>query len=103
MIGKDGRFSVGNPKYTIEQKGEGAIDLLYDVTMETQASQPDDLVSLYRSAFVEFGSRALWNVCELKDPTPKDALLLARHLRVAGNLAARRLAERIEKLCHAAH
>jgi len=67
------------------------------------ATQPDDYVSLYRSAFREFGVRALWNVRELEDPAPEDALVIARYLRVEGNLAARRLAERIERACHAAH
>ncbi len=72
--------------------------------METeQTTQPDDFVSLYRSAFRDFGSRALWNVRELEDPKPQDALVIARYLRVEGNLVARRLAERIEKVCHAAH
>jgi len=72
--------------------------------METEpATQPDDFMSLYRNAFKEFGSRALWNVRELEDPTPQDALVIARYLRVEGNLAARRLAERIEKVCRAAH
>lgn len=65
--------------------------------METKPDQPDDFVSLYRSAFKDFGSRALWNVRELEDPRPEDALVIARHLRVEGNLAARRLAERIER------
>lgn len=67
------------------------------------ATQPEDYVSLYRSAFREFGSRALWNVRELDDPQPEDALVVARCLRVEGNLSARRLAERIEKACHASH
>lgn len=67
-----------------------------------KGTQHDDLVSLYRSAFKEFGGRALWNVRELEAPTSKDALVVARHLRIEGNLAARRLAERIEKVCHAA-
>jgi hypothetical protein len=67
------------------------------------ATQPDDFMSLYRLAFEQFGSRALWNVRELEDPNPKDALVIARYLRVEGNLSARRLAERIEKVCHAAH
>ena len=72
--------------------------------METeQTTQPDDFVSLYRSAFRDFGSRALWNVRELEDPKPQDALVIARYLRVEGNLVARLLAERIEKVCHAAH
>jgi len=60
-------------------------------------------VTLYHSAFELFGARALWNVRELKDPSPKDALAITRSLRVEGNLAARRLAERIEKACHGAH
>ena len=63
----------------------------------------DDVVSLYRSAFKEFGGRALWNVRELEEPTAEDALVVARYLRIEGNLAARRLAERIERVCHAAH
>jgi hypothetical protein len=72
--------------------------------MKTEPTpQRDDFVSLYRNAFKEFGSRALWNVRELEDPSPKDALVIARYLRVEGNLAARHLAERIEKVCHAAH
>jgi hypothetical protein len=66
-------------------------------------TQADDFVSLYRRAFKEFGGRALWNVRELEDPSPGDALVIARCLRVEGNLAARRLAERIEKVCHATH
>jgi hypothetical protein len=72
--------------------------------METeQTTQPDDFASLYRQAFREFGARALWNVRELEDPSPADAMAITRYLRVEGNLAARRLAERIEKVCHAAH
>ena len=65
--------------------------------------QPDDFVSLYRRAFREYGGRALWNVLELENPQPEDALAITRYLRVEGNLAARRLAEQIEKACHAAH
>jgi hypothetical protein len=60
-------------------------------------------VSLYRHAFREHGARALWNVREIDDPTPEDALAITRYLRVEGNLAARRLAEQIEEVCHAAH
>ncbi len=72
-------------------------------TEKTTRPDPDDIVTLYRSAFKEFGSRALWNVRELEDLGPQDALVIARYLRVEGNLAARRLAERIEMACHAAH
>ena len=72
--------------------------------MNTDPTDPtEDFLSLYRNAFEEFRGRALWNVRELENPKPADALVVARHLRVEGNLAARRLAERIEKACHAAH
>jgi hypothetical protein len=67
------------------------------------ATQQDDFVSLYRRAFKEFGGLALWNVREIEDPSPKDALVISRYLRVEGNLAARRLAEQIEKVCRASH
>jgi len=69
----------------------------------SENTQPDDFVSLYRGAFKEFSGRALWNVRELEDPNPEDAMVVARCLRIEGNLAARRLAERIERACHAAH
>jgi hypothetical protein len=35
-------------------------------------------------------------------PTPEDALVVARALRIEGNLQARRLAEQIEQVCRAA-
>lgn len=37
-----------------------------------------------------------------EEPTPEDALVVARALRIEGNLDARRLAERIEQACRAA-
>src|SRR5205823_14969166 len=70
--------------------------------MKTETQQPEDLVSLYRRAFAEYGARALWNKRELERPTPADALVVARALRVEGNREARRLAEQIERACHAA-
>ena len=60
-----------------------------------------DFVSLYRRAFKEHGCRALWNVRQFENPSREDALAITRALRVEGNLAARRLAEQIEKVCHA--
>lgn len=57
---------------------------------------------LYRRAFAEFGTRALWNRRCLDDPTPADALAVARALRIEGDKAARRLAEEIEQTCRAA-
>jgi hypothetical protein len=72
--------------------------------MKTEDGPPsDDYVSLYRRAFEEYGTRALWNVRKLEDPNPQDALVIARYLRLEGNLSARRLAEQIEEVCHAPH
>jgi len=38
----------------------------------------------------------------LDAPQPEDALVIARALRIEGNLDARRLAEQIEQACRAA-
>ena len=54
---------------------------------------------LYRRAFRDFGVQALWNKRLLEEPTPEDALVVARALRIEGNLEARRLAEAIEQTC----
>lgn len=59
----------------------------------------EDYVSLYHRAFQEFGASALWSSRPVPDPTPEDALAITGSLRVEGNLAARRLAERIEQAC----
>jgi hypothetical protein len=67
------------------------------------ATETSELVTLYRRAFEHHRSRALWNVRVLDYPTPEDALVVARALRVEGNLAARALAERIEQVCRAPH
>jgi hypothetical protein len=68
-----------------------------------QTAQPDDFVALCRRAFKAFGSRALWNVRKIEDPNPQDAMVIPRYLRIEGNLAARHLAEQIERVVHAAH
>jgi hypothetical protein len=68
--------------------------------MSSGQSQID---SLYRRAFQEFGARALWNKRVLESPTPEDALVIARALRIEGNREARVLAEQIEQACRAAH
>jgi hypothetical protein len=60
-----------------------------------------DFVMLYRRAFAEF-RWALWNRRLLETPLPEDALVVARILRVEGNLDARKLAEAIEQACRAA-
>ncbi len=71
------------------------------MTTETEA-QAAEYATLYRQAFDLHRSRALWNVRFLESPTPEDALVIARALRVEGNLAARALAEQIEQACRAA-
>jgi hypothetical protein len=61
----------------------------------------EDLASLYRRAFAEYGPRALWNKRMLEQPDSEDALVVARALRIEGDLNARKLAEQIEKACRA--
>jgi hypothetical protein len=62
-----------------------------------------DFAILYRQAFSEHGTRALWNKRLLEAPTPEDALVIARALRIEGDREARLLAEQIEQACRAAH
>lgn len=63
--------------------------------------ESDDFATLYRKAFAKYGTRALWNKRALDAPTPEDAMVVARALRIEGDREARRLAERIERACHA--
>jgi hypothetical protein len=70
--------------------------------MSTEPAKPADFAILYRRAFAEYGTLALWNVRSFEEPTPEDALVVARALRMEGNLQARRLAEQIEQACRAA-
>ena len=69
--------------------------------MTAEPPRPDDFTSLYRRAFVEYGTHALWNMRTLEDPRKEDALVVARALRIEGNREARRLAEQIEQACRA--
>jgi hypothetical protein len=70
----------------------------------TEASPPStDFVSLYQRAFAEYGTQALWNMRPIEKPTPADALAITKALRTHGGMEGRRLAERIETLCHASH
>jgi hypothetical protein len=71
--------------------------------MASEVTQTEDYASLYREAFEKFGPWALWSTRQFDNPTPAQALAITRSLRVEGNLEARRLAERIEKACRAAH
>jgi hypothetical protein len=68
------------------------------------APEPDHQIKLlYRQAFEQYGSVALWNMQAVEEPTPADALAITRALRTHGRMDGRRLAERIEALCRAAH
>ena len=71
--------------------------------MTTVPPQRDDFASLYRRAFAEYGTIALWNKQVLENPAMEDALVIARALRIEGNREARFLAEQIEQACRAAH
>jgi hypothetical protein len=64
--------------------------------------QSAEFMTLYRRAFAEYGAQALWNMRVIETPTPEDGLVVARALRVEGDLAARFLAEEIEWVCRAA-
>ena len=69
--------------------------------MTDRPSEPETLTSLYRRAFAEYGTQALWNKRMLEEPTQEDALVIARALRIEGDREARKLAEQIEKACAA--
>ncbi len=70
--------------------------------MEKLAPASGDYLSLYRRAFEQYGVRALWNKRLLDEPSPEDALVVARALRIEGDRGARQLAEQIERACRAA-
>jgi hypothetical protein len=70
--------------------------------MNDPTTEPEDFTSLYRRAFAEYGMQALWNKRMLEEPTPEDALVVARALRIEGDREARKIAEQIEKACRAA-
>jgi hypothetical protein len=69
--------------------------------MNDQTKEAASFISLYRRAFAEYGTQALWNKRLLDAPTQEDALVVARALRIEGNREARRLAEQIEQACRA--
>jgi hypothetical protein len=60
-----------------------------------------DFASLYRRAFQDYGTSALWSSRAVPDPSREDAMAITRSLRVEGDLRARRLAELIEEACRA--
>jgi hypothetical protein len=69
---------------------------------DTPPAPEDNFANLYRRAFSQYGAQALWNKRMLEEPTQEDALVIARALRIEGDLEGRKLAEQIEKACRAA-
>lgn len=70
--------------------------------MAPDDKQTRNFQELYRRAFREYGTRALWNKRCIPEPTSDDALVIARALRVYGDRHARQLAELLERACRAA-
>jgi hypothetical protein len=69
--------------------------------MRDMSNEPEQLATLYRRAFAEYGTRALWNMRPVENPTPAAALAITQPLRTHGGMDGRRLAEQIEELCRA--
>jgi hypothetical protein len=67
--------------------------------MSETTERVQDLAAVYRRAFDEYATIALWNLRPVAEPTRADALALTRPLRTHGGIAGRRLAEEIESLC----
>jgi len=63
---------------------------------------PAEIARLYRQAFREFGTQALWSRRPSDRPTIAQALVIAESLRREGNLKSRVLAVAIEQACRAA-
>ena len=55
----------------------------------------DNFANLYRRAFAQYGTQALWNMRPSADPTPSDALAITKALRTHGGMEGRRLAEQM--------
>lgn len=69
--------------------------------MSDTPQQLDEVANLYRRAFAQYGTQALWNMRPIEDPTPADALAITKALRTHGGMEGRRLAEQIERVCRA--
>jgi hypothetical protein len=65
-------------------------------------SAPDEVVSLYRQAFRDFGARYLWSRRPGEHPTIAQALVIADALRREGSMETLPLAVKIEEACRAA-
>ncbi len=62
----------------------------------------EEIQRLYRRAFADYGAVALWSLRPVEQPTREAALAITPALRTHGSMDGRRLAEQIERLCHAA-
>jgi hypothetical protein len=106
----EAQFVAEHARELTHQPIPGAFDLphlhaihLMRVTMNDLSAGTDTVATLYRRAFVEYGTQALWNMRPRENPTPADALAITKALRTHGGMHGRRLAEHIEQVCHAAH
>lgn len=63
---------------------------------------PENLRTLYRQAFRDYGLRALWSSRPVAEPTIADIVAITESLRVEGGIPGRRLAEQIVASCRAA-
>jgi hypothetical protein len=70
--------------------------------MNNQERQKE-IERLYRQAFADYGAVALWNMRPVERPTSGAAMAITQALRIHGSMSGRRLAEQIERLCHAPH
>lgn len=71
--------------------------------MNNTPTRTETVTALYRRAFAEHGTQALWNMRPCEDPTTADALAITKALRTHGGMKGRRLAEQIEQVCRAPH
>jgi len=46
--------------------------------MRDMSNEPEQLATLYRRAFAEYGTRALWNMRPVENPTPAAALSITK-------------------------
>ena len=75
----------------------------YSKVMINAAAPVADYRALFAQAFDRFGPIALWNMRRLDDPSPADAVAVAKALRIEGDRPARAHAEAIERASLAAH
>jgi len=69
--------------------------------MASETAQSEEIASLYRRAFEEFGASALWSSRAVKDPGREDALAITWSLRVEGDMRpATRRRDRVRLPCH---